>query len=168
MTTDNLRTPNLSLNPVEGMDHSPNSDASSQPVTVRKKNRVYSMVQQIGGETPATLGQRLTVRRLELRLTQEEVASKVLICFSSGEKKGNPHPIARNAYCLYELDKIQPSLKTTEALAKALKVCPAWLGFGIDTFKSKAKKNVSRSKAGIRQGVRPNAGGDVGSIASVM
>lgn len=71
-----------------------------------------------------TVGQRMIHRRLELRLTQAQVAAQVRLQTKSGKM------LSRNTYCMYETGKYEPRLKLIEQLATALEVSPGWLAFG--------------------------------------
>jgi transcriptional regulator with XRE-family HTH domain len=66
-------------------------------------------------------------RRMELRLSRAAVAAKVRTNGGSGERQ---QQLSVAAYAMYEHDKIDPSLKTIEQIAAALRVPPTWLAFG--------------------------------------
>jgi len=71
-----------------------------------------------------TVGQRMIHRRLELRLTQAQVAAQVCLQTKTGKM------LSRNTYCMYETGKYEPRLKLIEQIATALEVSPGWLAFG--------------------------------------
>lgn len=65
----------------------------------------------------STISGRLTTRRIELNMRQEEVAAEI--------------DAARAAYSQYETGKVTPNLDKLTRLAAVLKVTPEWLTFGI-------------------------------------
>jgi transcriptional regulator with XRE-family HTH domain len=69
-------------------------------------------------------------RRLELRLTQEQVAGHVHFAPKSGRRRNLETVLSRTAYCMYETDNVEPDLAKIEEIAKALAVSPGWLAFG--------------------------------------
>lgn len=97
---------------------------------VRGINRVGSRMPKIASIRPMTFGERMTQRRLDLNMTQVDVASRVTIISKTGCKKDAKRQLSRNAYCMYELDEAEPSLSTLLQIANALNVSPAWLAFG--------------------------------------
>src|SRR5262245_61799343 len=96
----------------------------------RKINRVGSRTPEIGTVVPNTLGQRMTARRIELDLTQDQVASQVRYRPKSGRGKGVEKSLSRATLAMYERDASQPDLQKIEEIAKALKVAPGHLAFG--------------------------------------
>lgn len=102
----------------------------------RKTNRVGSVfVRRSELEHPQTVGQRMTRRRLELGLTQEEVADKCHITMKShsattGRKKGETSPLSRTAYGMYEKDAVVPVLDVVVQIASVLGLSAAYLAFG--------------------------------------
>lgn len=97
---------------------------------VRGINRVGSRMPQAASIQAATCGQRMAQRRLELSLTQVDVAAQVVLTSKSGKQKDAKRRLSRNAYCMYELDSAEPNLSTIAQIADALHVSPAWLAFG--------------------------------------
>ena len=79
---------------------------------------------------PETLGQRMAARRLELGLTQAQVAKQVRFKTKTGRRKDAESVLTRNAYCMYEIDGAEPDLQKIVGIAKALQVSPGWLAFG--------------------------------------
>lgn len=100
-------------------------------VSSRRINRVGSRMPQIAMTEARTCGQRMTKRRMELRLTQADVAANVTIRSKSGARTGIDRPLSRNAYSMYEKDAAEPGLGTINRIAAALSVSPAWLAFGV-------------------------------------
>lgn len=109
---------------------SPDKITAAVPARTRGTNRAGSRIPKIASIRPMTCGQRMTQRRLELRLTQVDVASLVTICPRSGHRRNAKRYLSRNSYCMYELDSVEPSLSTIIQIADALSVSPAWLAFG--------------------------------------
>ncbi len=79
---------------------------------------------------PETLGQRMAARRLELGLTQAQVARQVRFKTKTGRRKNAESILTRNAYCMYEIDGSEPDLQKIVGVAKVLQVSPGWLAFG--------------------------------------
>jgi transcriptional regulator with XRE-family HTH domain len=79
-----------------------------------------------------TVGQRMAARRLQLGLTQKEVASQLNVTPKSGRKRGVDSQLSRNAYGMYEIDEAEPDLKKIARIAEVLRVSPGWLAFGTD------------------------------------
>jgi hypothetical protein len=75
-----------------------------------------------------TCGQRMTRRRVELRLAPDDVAERVKIQNKSSRQEVK---LSVAAYEMYEQDALDLSLKTVEKIAAALCVEPGWLAFGI-------------------------------------
>ena len=101
----------------------------------RTLHRVGTLVNDVALDNPNTVGNRLAARRLELNMTQAEVAEKVFFQPKTGTRKHDSVPLSRNAYCMYETDSVEPDLPKIEAIAKVLGVTPQWLAFGIDERK---------------------------------
>jgi hypothetical protein len=89
---------------------------------------------------PKTIGQRMTRRRLDLDMTQEQVADKISFIQNSGKHAGQEKTLSRNAYCMYERDEVEPSFPGIESIARVLKISPAWLAFGIRVAAGKKSK----------------------------
>jgi len=102
----------------------------ARKAVARKLNRVGSKSPQIASATVDTIGQRMTARRMQLKLTQADVARQVPFQSKSGRRKGTERPLSRAAYAMFEIDQAQPDLKKIEAIAKALGISPGWLAFG--------------------------------------
>ncbi len=101
----------------------------------RPMNRIGS---QGGTATDlTTVGGRMIHRRLELQLTQAQVAAGVRLQAKSGKM------LSRNTYCMYETGKYEPRLKLIEQIAAALKVSPGWLAFGNAAPATKAAATVA-------------------------
>lgn len=96
----------------------------------RKLNRVGSRAPHIAQQEPKTIGERITKRRLELRLTQGDVARQVLFHRKSGRNKGTERKLSRATLAMYEIGLAEPDLRKIEQIAKALGVTPGWLAFG--------------------------------------
>jgi transcriptional regulator with XRE-family HTH domain len=78
-------------------------------------------------DDPKTLAERLISRRLELKLSQGQVADQVQFY---NEKKQEWGTLSRSAYCMYESGDVVPDLAKIEQISKALKCEPEWLTFG--------------------------------------
>lgn len=163
MKTQNLRISNTTAEPLETSDVSPHVNEPAPNYAPRKLNRVSSISFQHDLRNPTTVGQRLTVRRLKLGLTQEQAVSGVMFRPKSGSREGHDCVLSRNAYCMYERDLVPASLKMVEALAEAFGLSPAWLAFGIGSPKAKKAKSTLN-----RQNPRKNGGDDAGTIALVV
>lgn len=96
----------------------------------RKLNRVGSRAPHIAQLEPATIGERITKRRMELNLKQDDVARQVLFCQKSGRAKGTERQLSRATLAMYEIGQAEPDLQKIEQIAKALGVSPGWLAFG--------------------------------------
>ncbi len=96
----------------------------------RPMNRIGRPV-DVAASGPATLGQRMAARRLELGLTQSHVAKQVRFKPKTGRRRDAETVLSRNAYCMYEIDGAEPDLQKILAIAMALEVGPAWLAFGL-------------------------------------
>lgn len=131
MKTDNLRISETALNALENSDVSLHESGPALNSARRKLNRVSSMSFQHDLRNPITVGQRLTMRRLKLGLTQEQAVSGVMFRPKSGKRGGRDCVLSRNAYCMYERDLVPMSLKMVEAIAEVFGVSQAWLAFGI-------------------------------------
>jgi transcriptional regulator with XRE-family HTH domain len=135
MTTDDLRTNETDLTVQQASGQEPH------PVS-RKLNRASSLSFQFGNREPKTAGERLTVSRLELGLTQEEAVAGVIFRPKSGKRKDRECMLSRNAYCMYERDLVPMSLNMAEKLADAFGVSPAWLAFGLgEPYTKKGKRD---------------------------
>ena len=97
---------------------------------LRKLNRVGSHAPEIATSEIKTIGQRMTLRRIALKLTQAHIANEVQFVQKTGRRKGAARPLSRNAYAMYEIGQSEPDLKKIEAIARALGVTPSWLAFG--------------------------------------
>src|SRR5262245_32310928 len=95
-----------------------------------------------------TIGARLAKRRLALGLTRGQVAAPVMIEPKSGPQAGVQRPISRNAYAMYELDVLEPSLNTLKALAAALRVSLYWLAFGFGK-PTRKKTEIKQETSGV-------------------
>lgn len=104
-------------------------------------HRVGSLVHDKILDKPKTIGQRMTARRMQLHMTQEAVAEKVVFTPKTGSRMNDEVVLSRNAYCMYETDSSEPSIDKIEAIAKVLKVTPNWLAFG-----QGAREKVEASK----------------------
>jgi transcriptional regulator with XRE-family HTH domain len=109
----------------------PKTAPAVRPVVRRSMNRVGSTSYGAEGLRSATVGQRLVKRRFELNLTQAEVAGRVKYQPKSGAHENVERPLSRNAYCMWERDRQEPSLELLRRLASVLDVSPAWLAFGV-------------------------------------
>ena len=96
----------------------------------RKKNRIGAERTPSWGSTPTSAGQRIAARRMELHLTQAQVAKKVSYEPKSGRQKGKPRPLSRATLAMYEIGAAEPSLKIIEAIALVLDDSPGRLAFG--------------------------------------
>jgi transcriptional regulator with XRE-family HTH domain len=167
MTTDNLRTHETALNSLELPELTINEGGGKdlKPVS-RKLNRAHSMGFQFGVGKPKTAGERLTVSRLEMGLTQEEAVAGVMFRPKSGKRKDRDCMLSRNAYCMYERDLVPMSLNMVEKLAAAFGVSPGWLAFGIgDRYTNKGKRARMKLCNCSVHGLRRQA--DAASMASV-
>lgn len=95
-------------------------------------------------DNPKTIGQRIAARRLELGMTQEQVASLCEITQKSDSREpkgpkpenwtprlaGTKSPLSRTAYSMYESDSVAPVLDVLVQIAAALKTTPAYIAFG--------------------------------------
>lgn len=141
MKTNNLNTSDTTLKYLENADVSSYESGPASNSARRKLNRVSSMSFQFGIHKPKTAGERLTVSRLELGLTQEEAVAGVIFRPKSGKRKDRECMLSRNAYCMYERDLVPMSLNMVEKLADAFGVSSAWLAFGIgDPYTEKGKR----------------------------
>lgn len=82
-----------------------------------------------------TIGGRIRERRIELGMTQEQVADLCHITQKSnsqrsGRMKGDTFKLSRSAYCMYETDSVTPVLDVLEQIAGALRTSPEWISFG--------------------------------------
>lgn len=104
------------------------------PTPARKAKRPMNRVQLQNPSAAAgvakTFAERLTQKRLEKNLTQAEIAAEITFIPKSGVRQGEKCTLSRNAYCMYELGEVEPSLAVIEGLAKVLGVASAWLAFG--------------------------------------
>lgn len=90
------------------------SPRAVSPKARRKSPRSTNMWLR-NGDT-STIPGRLTTRRVELGLEQEEVAARM--------------GVARAAYSQYETGKVTPTLEKIEKAAEALETSPQWIAFG--------------------------------------
>lgn len=166
MTTD-PRISETILHPLEPSELTVHEGSDQEPNPGRRKlNRASSMSFHFGIGKPKTAGERLTVSRLELGLTQEEAVAGVMFRPKSGKRKDRECMLSRNAYCMYERDLVPMSLKMVENLADAFGVSPAWLAFGIgEPHTNKGKRARLKLCNCSVHGLRRQ--GDVASISSV-
>jgi transcriptional regulator with XRE-family HTH domain len=144
------------------MPHSTDADMPTSAPR-RLQNRVRFRRREIKALAEDSLGQRLAKRRLALGLTQSEVAASVMIEPKTGANRGVSRPISRNAYCMYELDMIEPSLTTVRAMAAILQASPAWLAFG-----ARNRLSQGRSPGQGRPPVAPSLVGPASPSPSLM
>jgi transcriptional regulator with XRE-family HTH domain len=114
---------------LKGMDNMQSVMERTAPIRAAKKerqtmHRVGTVKGQI--EQPKNLGERLVSRRLELKLSQAQVAEQVTFW---NDKKQEWVILSRSAYCMYESGDVVPDLAKVEQIAKALKCAPQWLAF---------------------------------------
>jgi transcriptional regulator with XRE-family HTH domain len=83
-------------------------------------------------------------RRLQLRLTQAQVAKQVPFQRKRGTER-SARPLSRNSLAMYETDKSEPNLRLIEGIATALRVSPAWLAFGIGSGDMAEGKSSERA-----------------------
>lgn len=105
---------------------------NTKPAAIRqpvKLNRVGSEGRPRSGN-PETLGQRMAARRLDLHLTQAQVARQVRFTPKTGRRRNVETVLSRNAYCMYETDTVEPDFPKLAGIAKALGVSKGWLAFG--------------------------------------
>lgn len=95
-------------------------------------HRIGTRIHDATVTSPKTVGQRMAARRLELGMTQEQVAHRVIFIPQTGQRAGVKQHLSRNSYCMYEIGSVEPDLQKLEQIAKALQVSPQWLAFGID------------------------------------
>lgn len=105
------------------LDTKPATIGSSRPL-----NRVGSAY-AVGAE-PTTVAERMVRRRLEMKLTQAEVAAKVRMQNKSGPRSSDERLLSRNGYCMYENGRSEPKLEQIKQIAMALNVSAGWLAFG--------------------------------------
>lgn len=74
-----------------------------------------------------SFAERLIALRLNLGMTQAQVADRTVVQFKSNPE---PHSLSRTAYCMYERGGAQPDFETTASLASTFGVSPGWLAFG--------------------------------------
>lgn len=109
----------------------------------RKLNRVGSQAQNTTSPSELeTIGQRMTARRLELKLTQKQVADQVMFTRKTGRRRHTQSTLSRNAYAMYEIGESEPDLQKIEGIARALKVSAGWLAFGGSDASSNNCKNI--------------------------
>lgn len=80
-------------------------------------------------DNPTTLEERLTSRRMELDMSQADVASKIRF---HNKKAGEWKTLSRSAYCMYESGDVLPDVDKIVSLAEALQCTPEWLAFGTE------------------------------------
>ena len=78
---------------------------------------------------PTTMQERMTSRRMELDMSQADVASQIDFF---NKKQGEWKTLSRSAYCMYESGDVLPDIDKIVSLAKALQCSPEWLAFGIE------------------------------------
>jgi transcriptional regulator with XRE-family HTH domain len=111
----------------------------------RKLNRVGgSSSASVIVPGPKGIGERLTMRRLQLQMTQSEVAQRVRYTPKTGRKRNIEKPLSRNAYAMYESSKAEPNLGVVEEIAQALNISAGWLAFGEEV---QAPATITRSAA---------------------
>lgn len=103
-----------------------------RPKAVPDRKKIHRVGSHVNNDPSSldTIGKRMTQRRLELRLTQEQIANQVVFTPRSGAKSKDSVILSRNAYCLYETGGVEPDLLKIMGIAKALDVSPEWLAFG--------------------------------------
>jgi len=100
------------------------------PEERRKLNRVGTQVHENLSE-PSSVGARMSKRRLELGLTQAQVADKVTFTPQSGRRLGQDVPLSRSGYCMYETSGLVPDIDKIIGIARALKTTPQYIAFGV-------------------------------------
>lgn len=128
----------------------PNARTAAAPAAPEVKTR--SPMHRKGStkvsvDNPTTLGDRLVARRLELNLSQDDVASQVTFYNKNG---GRWKTLSRSGYCMYETGEVTPDLEKIKSMAAALKCTPEWLTFGIGsrgTIEEVALKKGTRGVA---------------------
>lgn len=95
----------------------------------RSLNRV-GLASAAARTEPTTLSQRMIQRRLAMKLTQAEVATKVRMQSKSGPRSRDQRLLSRNGYCMYENGRSEPKLEQIKQIARALGVSAGWLAFG--------------------------------------
>ncbi len=79
---------------------------------------------------PQSLTERLASRRVEVGLSQEEVADKIRVIRYGGTKKERIQKIARNTYCNYERGTVPIKKEVLEQVAQILQISVEWLMWG--------------------------------------
>jgi transcriptional regulator with XRE-family HTH domain len=102
---------------------------STPPRARRTINRIGSAA-LLSPSEPATPGERMVHRRLQLGLTQAQISSRIQL----RTKKGRT--LSRTNYCMYETGKYEPKLWLIEQIAAALDVSAGWLAFGTKDISS--------------------------------
>lgn len=89
-------------------------------------------------DNPTSLPERLTSRRMELNLSQADVAGRVRFY---NKKAAEWKDLSRSAYCMYESGDVTPDVDKITTLAEILQCTPQWLAFG-DTAERAAIQEV--------------------------
>lgn len=98
--------------------------ASKEKGPMHRKGSLKGMI-----ANPTTMQERMTSRRLELDLSQAEVASKIRFY---NKKQSEWKTLSRSAYCMYETGDVLPDIEKIITLAEALQCTPEWLAFGVE------------------------------------
>ena len=91
---------------------------------MHRKGSIKGMI-----DNPTTLEERLTARRMELNLSQADVAKQIKFF---NKKQGEWKVLSRSAYCMYESGDVLPDVDKIVSLAEALQCSPEWLAFGTE------------------------------------
>lgn len=118
----------------------------TQDITIDGSRKALHRVGSLLGkdlDNPKTIGQRITARRLELGMTQEQVADRCWITQKSnssttGLKAGDRKKLSRSAYCMYETDSVAPVIDVLEQIASVLKLSREYVFFGTPTIEAVA------------------------------
>ncbi|UTC29029.1 putative HTH domain DNA-binding protein [Brevundimonas phage vB_BpoS-Marchewka] len=78
-------------------------------------------------DNPTTMQERMTSRRMELDMSQAEVAAKIRFY---NRRQAEWKVLSRSAYCMYETGDVLPDIEKIVTLAEALQCSPEWLAFG--------------------------------------
>lgn len=100
-------------------------DVEATPVTKAPMHRRGSVKGRI--YSPQNLQERLTARRQELGMSQEQVAVKITFW---NNKQQVWKQLSRSAYCMYESGEVVPDLDKIMRLADVFHCTPQWLAFG--------------------------------------
>lgn len=103
---------------------SANAETDKVKGPMHRKGSIKGMI-----DNPTTLEERLTSRRMELNMSQADVASKIRF---HNKKQGEWKVLSRSAYCMYESGDVLPDVDKIVSLAEALQCTPEWLAFGTE------------------------------------